>query len=76
MPIDQVKRKVYAVGIDEQSKCDICRQPLLRFSRFFDASTARGWGWLCVQCFYAHGRGLGTGVGQEYDSKTMEKLNG
>jgi hypothetical protein len=77
MPITPtLKNKVYAFGIDGQSKCDICQQPLLRFARFYDASTMRGWGWLCVPCFHDHGMGLGTGVGQEYDSKTMEKTAG
>ena len=56
-------------------KCDICRR---KFGTvFYDARTRSGaWGCLCFHCFQRHGVGLGTGCGQKYDVKTLEKLEG
>ena len=62
--------------VDEDAKCDICERPLRRCEHFYDAATSMGWGWLCRTCFLAYGRGLGTGLGQEYDSETLEKTRG
>lgn len=62
--------------VEVGQKCDVCQQSLKSGITFYDSSTANGWAWLCRLCFSVHGRGLGTGIGQEYDSKTNEKLRG
>jgi len=57
--------------------CDICSEPLSNASGFFDAATKRGpWGLMCPACFAYYGIGLGTGMGQKYDSKTLLKTGG
>ena len=60
---------------DEQWKKAI--NHLRRFPTFYDAATDQGpWGWLCKRCFRNHGKGLGIGFGQEYDSDTNVQLAG
>lgn len=65
--------------VADTKPCDVCHQPLKRFNRFYDASVplyGGKWGFLCKQCFSECGCGLGTGVGQEFDSKTGVKTLG
>jgi hypothetical protein len=55
--------------------CDLCHKPLV--DQFIDGRTAWGpWGIMCRSCHFAQGTGLGTGRGQLYDLKTLEKLDG
>jgi hypothetical protein len=60
------------------AKCDMCKTELSNQSVFYDAKTIQGpWALMCPKCF----KGLtwellGTGRGQKYDSKTLEKLEG
>ena len=45
--------------------CDGCEAAIAE--RFYDAATRLGpWALMCPQCFPLYGRGLGTGVGQEF----------
>lgn len=56
-------------------KCDLCHKPLTQ--QFVDGATVYGpWGILCAVCHKRYGRGLGTGRGQRYDLKTLEKIEG
>ena len=57
--------------------CDICGH---RFNdkdkHFYDFATRQGkWALGCSGCWRKHGRGLGNGVGQKYDLKTLEKVD-
>jgi hypothetical protein len=57
--------------------CDICEIDLQVYEVFYDARTRIGsWALLCPDCFEEEGVGLGTGLGQKYDSKTLVKLEG
>lgn len=56
-------------------KCQLCECDLRKFDTFYDGKTSIGpWAWMCKRCYQLNGRGLGTGLGQEYCSKTNEKL--
>lgn len=60
------------------ANCDECKRDLAEMSCFYDARAISGrWGLFCPKCFntVTFGR-LGTGYGQKYDSKTLEKLEG
>ena len=59
-------------------KCDLCKTPLRPPEKFFyDFRTQMGpWGCGCEECFDQYGVGLGTGKGQKYDLKTLEKVAG
>ena len=60
------------------ANCDVCGNNLSTYPYFCDARSNDGrWGLFCPQCHedYCNGR-LGTGSGQKYDSKTLEKLEG
>jgi len=56
-------------------KCDLCQ---FKFKQvFIDGKTIHGpWGLLCSSCHETYGVGLGTGRGQKYDLKSLEKLEG
>ena len=63
--------------------CDFCirqrsdlSQPLA--TKFFvDGKTQMGpWAIMCDAHFERYGVGLGTGLGQKYDAKTYEKIEG
>lgn len=57
--------------------CDICHTDLTAATYFYDAATKYGpWALVCPECFINHCFGLGTGRGQKYDSKTLEKVGG
>lgn len=63
--------------VDKDAKCDICDKPLRSGRAFYDAATVAGpWAWMCMGCFCRYGRGLGQGVGQEYDSRNDLKIRG
>lgn len=54
-------------------KCDICGKECEQV--FYDAATKMGpWAVMCEECFDKFGKGLGTGIGQEYwkNEKTGE----
>ena len=54
-------------------KCDICGGPLK--NGWVDGATEMGtWANMCMKCFKKHGKGLGTGKGQQYDKKGL-KIN-
>ncbi len=70
-PKAKVKRWCGAVP----NVCQLCDSTLEDV--FYDARTQSGrWGILCQMCFNEVGTGLGTGKGQKYDHKTLEKLGG
>ncbi len=59
--------------------CDICRGTLRTGPSFYDGTTHTqegAWAWMCSVCFEENGVGLGTGIGQQYNSKTNEKEAG
>lgn len=57
--------------------CDSCGIELTKAKVFYDARTYTGsWGLLCPKHFFLLGVGLGLGKGQEYSSKTLNKLRG
>ena len=55
--------------------CDICGHKFgTNDKSFYDFKTKMGpWGIGCQSCFQKYGNGLGTGCGQRYNLKTMEK---
>jgi len=56
-------------------KCDLCEKKLEEV--FVDGKTKQGpWGILCSKCHAKYGCGLGEGLGQKYNLKTKEKLEG
>ena len=62
----------------ELTPCDICKTELKNEESFYDAETDFGgqWALMCDKCFTQHGKGLGLGVGQKYDTKTRKKIAG
>ena len=67
------------------ANCQVCRTPNLSdkgadlsfYDWFVDGLTRYGhWALMCPECFDQEGVGLGTGLGQKYDSKTLVKLEG
>jgi hypothetical protein len=57
------------------ANCDLCHVPLT--TEFIDGATAFGpWAIMCPACHRDQARGLGTGRGQKYDLKTLEKIDG
>lgn len=58
-------------------KCQVCKGDLREYDTFYDSNSDSGhWAWMCRECWQFSGLGLGTGLGQEYDSKTNIKLRG
>lgn len=52
--------------INPPKECDICHGPFVE-DIMFDAATYQGpWANMCMHCFNQIGRGLGTGLGQQY----------
>jgi hypothetical protein len=72
-----MKNKVIAY-VDDNAECQVCNGSLFAYDTFYDGSTrpAGQWAWMCRACWQGYGRGVGLGVGQEYDSKTREKIRG
>lgn len=59
------------------SNCQFCKNDLRKYDTFYDGNTNSGhWTWMCRECWKFNGLGIGIGIGQEYDSKTNEKLRG
>ena len=59
------------------AKCDFCHGELTKVDWFVDGRTKQGpWALMCPVCHLMDGVGLGTGRGQKYDSKTLEKIEG
>lgn len=60
------------------AKCDGCEIDLKTVLYFYDAPDREGhWGLWCPDCHLLDcGTQLGPGLGQEYDSKTLEKIEG
>lgn len=56
--------------------CDLCRRTLTQ--QFVDGRLRSGgqWAIMCPTCHRTLGVGLGTGYGQRYDLKTLEKVEG
>lgn len=64
-----------AKWLSEVGKCDICKSEMGEF--FYDFATVMGpWALGCEACFRKYGRGLGTGLGQKYNTETREKVDG
>lgn len=59
------------------AKCNECGKSLDTLDHFYDARAYPGsWGLFCQECFEGLGCSLGTGLGQKYNSKTLEKIGG
>jgi hypothetical protein len=59
------------------TNCQLCGIELQTQEKFYDFKTFDGrWALGCDRCFNAFGNGLGTGLGQEYDAKTLKKIGG
>jgi len=61
--------------------CDLCDGDLTKEEFFIDGRISRGthgarWGLMCPRCHIGAGVGLGTGRGQKYCTKTLNKLEG
>jgi len=57
--------------------CDFCGENLKKSPWFVDGATDQGpWACMCPICFDDHGKGLGMGMGQKFDSRTGRKLEG
>lgn len=56
--------------------CDNCGRDLNSTRKFYDANIKGHWGCFCSDCFVILNGKLGTGLGQEYNTKTREKLRG
>jgi hypothetical protein len=72
--MELVKRKKVWMGA-VPTNCEICHIQLTQ--TFVDGKTAFGpWAIMCAGCHRDQGQGLGTGRGQRYDLKTLEKVEG
>jgi len=60
------------------ANCQICSKPLGDQPFFVDGCQRKTgqWALMCPMCFMHWGYGVGTGVGQKYDSQTLEKIEG
>lgn len=60
--------------------CELCREMICPHTDdcwFVDGKTILGpWAVMCARCFGLLGVGLGVGLGQKYDSLTLEKIEG
>ena len=64
--------------LGKQENCDICKDTLGRFNTFYDGrlKDRTAWALMCKECWQYYGAGLGTGIGQEFDIFTKEKIRG
>lgn len=81
-PVDKPKQVKKWIG-GGRLECDICLNfhykttDLTKEEFFVDGKTQMGpWALMCPRCFKLYGVGIGTGKGQKYDSKTLEKVEG
>lgn len=57
--------------------CGFCTRNATQYNYFIDGKTIFGsWALMCLECFEKYGVGLGRGLGQKYDAKTLEKVEG
>jgi hypothetical protein len=67
-------------GGEKPTVCGACEGNFDRSTSFVDGaiptSTGPMWGLYHVTCFKSYGGKLGTGRGQKFDMKTLEKING
>jgi rRNA maturation endonuclease Nob1 len=63
---------------EKPTTCDTCGRDLTVLSCFYDARIPQvgSWGLICHRCFTAYQCKLGTGRGQKYSVKTLEKMGG
>ena len=65
---------------DKPTQCNACEGDFLRSTSFVDGvirpSSGPIWGVFHVTCFKNHGGVFGTGRGQQFDMKTLEKVKG
>ena len=74
--VDQVGKKKKWMGT-WPAECQLCDVELEACKYFVDGRTCVGpWALMCPLCHKGMGVGLGTGKGQKYDSKTLEKMEG
>jgi hypothetical protein len=68
--------KKWMGAVPEMCQCGNCRLPLKE--QFVDGRDPRTgmWGIFTVTCFKRMGGTYGTGRGQRYDAKTLEKVEG
>ena len=74
---DLILRVVAAVEKKWQGakpECDLCGQPPQEFFVDGQVKGHSSWALMCQDCFPRYGRGLGEGVGQKYDAKTLKKI--
>lgn len=60
-------------------KCDVCNQPIKGVEEYFVDGKVRGhsaWALMCPTCYTQYGAGIGPGIGQKYDGKTGELIDG
>lgn len=72
-------KRIVKWGGPVPDKCDLCGKPFdpERDRFFFDFRTLfGGWAVGCEVCFQEKGCGLGTGFGQQFDLRTLEKVAG
>jgi len=61
------------------AQCDLCQTQLADYSWFADCvipSTGYRWGLVCPSCYTKEQCQCGTGFGQRYDARTLEKVEG
>ena len=68
-------------AINPPQNCNVCDQELKSGATFFDAAIPCYpyfglWGWVCEGCAREYNIRTGPGRGQEYNSKTNEKVRG
>lgn len=59
--------QVSEYDLEDKKRCDVCGY--LCSGRIYDARIKNTsiWAWLCEACFFEKAKGLGTGLGQQYD---------
>lgn len=65
----------------EAHGCDLCRAVPIDYiidgRTCVDSPGGGRWAWMCPKCWALHGVGrLGTGMGQRFDQRTLEKVEG
>jgi len=65
----------------EKHACDFCgtepKDFIIDGRTLIDSMGHGSWAWMCQDCWAAYGVGrLGTGCGQKFDQRTLEKVEG